>query len=100
MTQDEILRQLQSLLDQHYKGMRGGIGERQYKSDFFRLFRDAYDQGYCDESAAPRLTGDSLRQVLMTRWFDPVESQNVKRAPLLNELLRMWDEWRYAWDQR
>src|SRR5687767_11936518 len=100
MTQDEIIAGLHKLLDQHLKGMRGGIGERQYKSDFFTAFRNAYDEGHCDESTSPRLTGDALRQRLMARWFDPVQSQNVKRAALLDEFLRMWDEWRYAWDQR
>ena len=100
MTQNEIISDFQRLLDQHLKGARGGIGERQYKSAFFKLFRAAYDEGYFDQTASPRLTADALRQTLISRWFDPVESQNAKRAALLDEALRMWHEWQYAWENR
>ena len=98
MTQEEIIRQVHELLDMHLKGTRGYIGQEPYKGDFFRLFSQAHRNGYIESSSSPRLTGDALRDILVTRWFDDDESLNEKRKDLLNLLLTKWDEWRYAWD--
>lgn len=70
-------------------------GQEPYKGDFFRLFREAYRNGYCDVSSSPRLTADRLRDILIARCTSGNEQQRDK---LIEQLCDMWDEWRYARD--
>lgn len=97
MTQEEIIRQVHELLDMHLKGTRGYIGQEPYKSDFFRLFREAHRNDYIELSSSPRLTGDAFRDILVARWFDDNETLNERRTELIDLLFTKWDEWHYAW---
>jgi hypothetical protein len=98
MTQDEIILELQTLLDQHLRGLRGYIDQEPYKGDFFHLFRDAYRNGYFERSSSPLLTGDALRDILVERWYDADEAANKNRDQLMDQLFTKWDQWRYTWD--
>lgn len=98
MTQEEIIERLIAYLDQHLKDVRGYIGQEPYKGDFFKLFKEAHRNGYFDERAHPRLTGDSLSEIVVTRWFTGEEAEDKKREHLMHQLFPKWDEWRYAWN--
>ena len=98
MTQEEIIERFIAYMNQHLKDVRGYIGQEPYKGDFFKLFKEAYLNNYFDVSAHPRLTGDSLSDIVITRGFTEDEEENKKREHLMHQLLPMWDEWRYAWD--
>lgn len=98
MKQEEIIQKVHDLLDMHLRGLRGDIGQGAYKSDFFKLFRDAHRNRYFETSSSPRLTGDAFREILVARWFDDDEALNEKRTKLIDLLFTKWDEWRYAWD--
>lgn len=99
MTQEQIINQIINYLQMHAKGVRGYIGQEPYKSDFFRLFKEAYHRKYFDATSQPRLTGDSLREILRHRWFSPDVLDTRQRHHLMNQLCSRWDEWRYAWDR-
>ena len=98
MTQEEIIERLIELLDQHLKDVRGYIGQEPYKGDFFKLFKEAYRNRYFDVQADPLLTGDSLRDIVVARWFTGEDAEDERRQQLMDQLFPKWDEWRYAWD--
>ena len=100
MTPDEIIKRIIDYLDGHLGGSRGSMHQEPYKGDFFKLFREAYDNGYFDESSRPGLRGDALREKIIERWFTGGDATDEKRWELMNEFSVTWDEWRYAWDQR
>jgi len=98
---ERIKSQLQDLLQQHLRGHRGHIGQKQYKDDFFALFRRAYEGGYMGLDAVPKLTEDALRDSLNERWVAGLDATEVDKArELLEDMLVCWGEWTYAWDQR
>ena len=41
-----------------------------------------------------------MRGIIVERWFTGGDAEDEKRWELMNEVSVMWDEWRYAWDQR
>ncbi len=100
MTQDEIINHIIVYLNGHLNGTRGGIGETIYKGDFFKLFKEAYHNGYFDESSRAGLRGDALRDIIVERWFTGDDAKDEKRWELMSQFSAMWDEWRYAWDHR
>ena len=95
MTQEEIIKQILEYLDQHLKDLRGAIDQEPYKGDFFKLFKEAYRNNYFDST--PRLTGDALMDVIITRWFTEDEEENKKKRWWMEQLFQKWNEWRYAW---
>ena len=97
MTQEEIIERLIRYLDSHLKGEWGDIGQEPYKSDFFKLFKEAYRNGYCDDQASPRLTSDYLTDIVGERWETSEEAED-KKQELMEQFFPKWDEWRYAWD--
>ncbi len=97
MTPDEIIKQIIDYLKGHLHGSRGAI-EGNYKADFFKLFREAYDENYFDESSRAGLRGDALRDIIVERWFTGDDAKDEKRWELMSQFSAMWDEWRYAWD--
>ena len=98
MTPDEIINRIIDYLKGHRNGSRGDIGATDYKYDFFKLFKDAYDNGYFDESSRLGLRGDALREIIVVRWPIGDDAEADKRRELMNQFSAMWDEWRYAWD--
>ena len=64
MTQEEIITRVIERLDFHLKG--GWPVHQDYRT--FKLFREAYDNGYCEHPSSPLLTGDALRDILQDRW--------------------------------
>jgi hypothetical protein len=95
MERDEIINTLVGYLDQQLKELRGYIGQEPSRSDFFKLFREAYERDYFEVS--PSLKADSIREAIMTRWKTP--DQEDKKLDLIKEWSTRWDEWRYAWDK-
>jgi len=67
-----------------------------YKSDFFKLCREAHDAGYHRSHSSPRLSADALADALAGQW-SPHEDKN--RLAALKELCAMWQEWLYALDR-
>ena len=98
MTQEEIITRLIDHLDLYFTGGFGSVHQDPYKSDIFKLFREAYNNGYCEHPSRPLLTGDALRDTLQVLW--DTGGEETQRQKLANEVLTMWDEWRYAWDHR
>ena len=100
MTGEEIIRRIQEYLEQHRQGTRGHITQDPYKEDIFKLFREAYEGGYFNIGSNPRLTGDAIRDILNERWIKSLEMQDrMAAADILERLLSMWSEWKYAWDK-
>ncbi len=97
MNQEEIITTALSYLEQHLNGGRGHMDQEPYKRDIFNLFREAYKNKYFDSSSSPLLTGDAFRDALVARWFTDDEKEDEKTR-LLEQLVRKWDAWRYAWD--
>ena len=98
MTQDDVIAQIIEFLDGQLKDIRGHIAQEPYKGDVFKLFKDAYHNGYFDESSRPGLRGDALRDIIVARWFTHDDAEDEKRWELMNQFSARWDEWRYAWD--
>lgn len=96
MTQEEIVRELVNYLEQHLSGVRGSMDQEPYKGDFFRLFKEAFQQGYFD-SGRPILTAGALIDILATRWLTG-DSQDELKEELIDSLYTKWAEWRYAWE--
>lgn len=95
MTQEEIIKALIALLDGHLTDLRGSMQREPYKRDFFELFAQARRIGYFDPPSSPLLTADSLRDILVYRWFAD-DGQDDEREELLDQLLSAWREWHYA----
>ena len=96
MTRDEIVTELLCLLDMHLKGARGYMGQRGYKEDFFKLFKDAYSAGYF--TPVPNMRADNLRNELLSRWSSLTDGRDNEKVRLIEQWSAMWDEWRYALD--
>jgi hypothetical protein len=96
MTRNEIVAELLKLLDMHLKGARGYMGQRGYKEDFFKLFKDAYSAGHF--TPAPNMRADNLRDELLVRWSSLTQGQENDKIRLIEQWSTMWDEWRYALD--
>jgi hypothetical protein len=97
MTQEEIITSLIERLDFHLDN--GWPVHQDYKNYIFKLFREAYNSGYCEHTSRPLLTGDALRDALQVRWNTGGADKKTQRQKLANDVLTVWDEWRYAWDR-
>jgi len=99
MTSEEILDQIIKYLDQHLSIGGRDIGQDHYKSDFFKLCKEAHKNGYFEPSLHPRLTGDAMRDTLRERWSTGGSAKESERSKLMEQLFAMWDEWRYVLDR-
>jgi hypothetical protein len=96
MTQEEIIAGLIDRLDFHLDG--ASVHQNPYKNEIFKLFREAYRRRYFESYSSPRLTGDALRETLQVRWDTGGTAKVLQRHHLMEAVLIMWDEWRYAWE--
>jgi len=95
MKREEIIKEMVRLLDGHFSGIRGSIGQDHYRSDFFKLFKEAYRNGYLVDSESPVLTGDNLVDLTIARRA--VDSdKNPEHGKILSDFARQWNNWRYA----
>ena len=99
MNQVEILEELNELLDQHTKGIRGAMCQAGYKDDLFKPFVAAYFGNYFEASSSPRLTGDAISDYFYERWMQEKNDYNKKKGEYLRMLLIWWDEWHYAFQK-
>jgi hypothetical protein len=90
----EIIRQMQVFV-RYVIAIDSDIRNHSNKSTLFELFKSAYYAGYFDQTAKLCLTGDALRIKLSE---DGLVSRS-KQNKILDDLVIMWDEWRYAWDR-
>ena len=56
MTQEEIITRLINCLEFHLHST-ASVHQNPYKNDIFKLFREAYNSGYCEHTSRPLLTG-------------------------------------------
>src|SRR5215813_9418291 len=107
MTAEEIIAAFVQCLDLHITANNpASIQQSHYKSEFFKLFREAYNGNHIDVDARPRLTADGLREILegarssdklvLPRWKS---ASTPEGKALMEKVLAMWHEWQYAWDQ-
>ena len=96
MDREKIIESLLNLLKFHFKG-GASVHQEPYKGEFFKLFKEAYHNRYF-ENGHPILTGDSLADVIATRWHTGDEKDDELKRVFAWKFLAIWDQWRYAWD--
>ncbi|MFH0771020.1 MAG: hypothetical protein V1933_00125 [Candidatus Omnitrophota bacterium] len=95
MNKEEIIKEIVRLLEGHFSGIRGYIGQDPYRSDFFKLFNEAYRNAYLVDSEGTDLTGDHLADLTIARL--PVnEDKNPEHKTILLAFAQQWNNWRYA----
>jgi hypothetical protein len=94
LTRDEIIETLIQYLDQQLERVRGHTAQPSCKADFFKLFKEAYANGYFEGS--PSLEADFIRKTLLTRWSSIRDGQEEQKSKLIEEWSARWEEWRYA----
>ena len=62
------------------------------EADLFKIFREAYDEGYCSIDQNPVLTGSALAEVLAEALGETGVDDFV------SIITTKWDNWRYALD--
>ncbi len=72
MQSEEILDALEEYLGQYVGGTRGFAWQDPYRGDLFKLFLQAYKQGYVSSAGTGSLTGTAIQNALSTR-FQPVD---------------------------
>lgn len=96
MDREEIITGLLKLIKHHFES-GASVHQEPYKGDFFKLFKEAYHNRYF-ENGHPILTGDSLVDVIAARWHTGDENEDQPKREFAWKVLRIWDQWRYAWD--
>jgi hypothetical protein len=110
MTGEEILKKMNELLEVNLNWTGAFIDESSgIKGNFFKLFLEAYRNGDFESSANPRLTSDAISDAFFAAgWMGNADYSGRKpklmdesghddeKFKLLNDLLRMWNEWYYA----
>jgi hypothetical protein len=92
------------------------IGQDSYKSDFFKIFADAYQSNFCTpdyrkdestgrlvprESQRPLITGDTIWAYAKDQgWVHAEMTGDEKRYRDIERVQTWWDEWVYAWNHR
>ena len=97
MQSDEILDTLEEYLGQYVGGTRGYAWQDPYRGDLFKLFLQAYKQGYVSSAGPAPLTGSAIRDALSTR-FQPVDPPQ-DQLDFLEQIAILWDAWAYALDR-
>lgn len=105
------LRRILSLLREYENVVF--IGQRPYKDDFFDIFADAFQSGFCTptyrldaargkyvlcKSQRPRISGDVIVAFVKEQgWIDSEMALNETKCDDVNMVRVWWDEWTYAW---
>jgi hypothetical protein len=97
MQSDEILDALEEYLGQYVGSTRGFAWQEPYRGDLFRLFLQAYKQGYVSSAGPASLTGSTIRNTLSTRVQPADPSQD--QLDFLEQIAILWDAWGYALDR-
>jgi hypothetical protein len=98
MQSDEILDALEEYLGQYVGGTRRLAWEDPYRGDRFKLFMQAYKQGYAQSTGPAPLTGSAIRDELIVRAEPTLPSQDQRE--FLDQIVILWDAWTYALDRR
>jgi hypothetical protein len=75
MQAEEILDALEEYLGQYVGGTRGLAWQAPYKGDLFKLFLQAYKQGYVQSTGPAPLTSSAIRDELIARYQPQNPSQ-------------------------
>jgi hypothetical protein len=97
MQSEEILDALEEYLGQYVGGTRGFAWQDPYRGDLFKLFLQAYKQGYVSSAGTGSLTGTAIQNALSTR-FQPVDP-SPDQLSFLEQIAILWDAWGYALDR-
>lgn len=97
MQAEEILDALEEYLGQYVGGTRGLAWQAPYKGDLFKLFLQAYKQGYVQSIGPAPLTGSAIRDELIARYQPQNPSQ--EQIEFLDQIVILWDAWSYALDR-
>ena len=108
---DAYLKEIMSLL-RLYEGVTY-IGQEPYKGDFFRIFAEAYRNGYCTvghrydvekdhlvpcKAQRPLISGDAIWSFAVNQgWVHAEMRGHEKRYCDIAMVQTWWDEWTYAW---
>jgi hypothetical protein len=98
MESEEILDALEEYLRQYVGGTHGLAWQEPYKGDLWKLFMQAYKQGYVQSAGPAPLTGSVIRDELMER-YQPV-SASPDQLAFLEQIVILWDAWSYALDRQ
>src|SRR2546426_10133790 len=96
MQSDEILDALEEYLGQYVGGTRRLAWEDPYRGDLFKLFLQAYKQGYAQSASPAPLTGSAIRGELNAP-AEPTPPAPDQRA-FLDQTVHLLDAWSYAPD--
>ena len=66
MKRDEIIEEVTSYLNSQFQGGKGSIHQEPYKMDAFKLFAEAYNQGFIEDGS---LRADALQEAIKAQWF-------------------------------
>jgi hypothetical protein len=89
------------------------IGQESYKGDFFKVFAEAYRNGYCAigerfdvkkghwvpcKAQRPRISGEAIWSFAERhKWVHAEMTGEEKRYSDIQMVKTWWDEWTYAW---
>ena len=102
-TQEVLCRQKRSstlsksIWVKYVGGTRGLAWQAPYKGDLFKLFLQAYKQGYVQSTGPAPLTGSAIRDELIARYQPQNPSQ--EQIEFLDQIVILWDAWSYALDR-
>jgi hypothetical protein len=97
MQAEEILDALEEYLRQYVGLTRGLAWQEPYKGDLFKLFLQAYKQGYVQSTGPAPLTGSAIREELIAR-YQP-EHPSPEQLEFLDQIVILWDAWCYVLDR-
>jgi len=97
MQSEEILDALEEYLRQYVGGTRGLAWQAPYKGDLFKLFMQAYKQGYVQSAGPAPLTGTAIREELMAQYQPQNPSQEQRE--FFEQIVILWDALSYALDR-
>jgi hypothetical protein len=97
MQSEEILDALEEYLGQYVGGTRGLAWQEPYRADLFKLFLQAYKQGYVQSAGPAPLSGGAIRDEILARSQPTNPSQDQR--DFLDQIVILWDAWTYALDR-